>query len=101
MAKYRLIRERLLSTGTLVPSQLEEAIPIDRKALGLVHTSRYLDAVFGGTLKEVEQRRVGFPWSSELLLRSRASVGGTVAAARWALADQVAGNLAGGTHHAF
>ena len=43
----------------------------------------------------------GFPWSPELVERSRRSVGGTLGAARAALEDGTAANLAGGTHHAF
>ncbi len=54
-----------------------------------------------GTLTEAEVRRIGFPWSPQLVERSRRSVGGTIAACRAALADGVAVNLAGGTHHAF
>jgi acetoin utilization deacetylase AcuC-like enzyme len=67
----------------------------------LVHTPEYVARLFSGTLSEAEQRRLGFPWSEELLIRSRASVGGTLAAARWALDRGIGGNLAGGTHHAF
>jgi acetoin utilization deacetylase AcuC-like enzyme len=47
------------------------------------------------------QRRIGFPWSPEMVERSRRSVGATIAAARAALDDGVAANLAGGTHHSF
>jgi acetoin utilization deacetylase AcuC-like enzyme len=54
-----------------------------------------------GALGDDAVRRLGFPWSQELVQRSRASVYGTVAAARTALSEGVAGNLAGGTHHAF
>ena len=54
-----------------------------------------------GGLAEAEVRRLGFPWSEQLVRRSRASVSGTVAAARDALCNGIAGNLAGGTHHAF
>jgi acetoin utilization deacetylase AcuC-like enzyme len=54
-----------------------------------------------GRLAESEVRRLGFPWSPELVLRSRAAVGGTCAAAERALLDGVGANLAGGTHHAF
>src|SRR5204862_2300821 len=61
----------------------------------------YLDAVFSGTIAQADQRRLGFPWSEALLLRSRASVFGTVAAARAAMQEGIAGNLAGGTHHAY
>jgi len=100
MPKYRLLRERLVSEGVLGAQELQESDVIDRPSLLLAHTPEYLDAVFSGTLSEPEQRRLGFSWSEALVARSRASVFGTVAAARAALRDGVAGNLAGGTHHA-
>jgi acetoin utilization deacetylase AcuC-like enzyme len=46
------------------------------------------------------QREIGFAWSPQLVERSRRSVGATIAAARAALAEGMAANLAGGTHHA-
>ena len=100
MPKYRLLRERLVAEGVLGVQELQESDLIDRASLLLAHTPEYLDAVFSGTLSEPEQRRLGFAWSEALVARSRASVFGTVAAARAALRDGVAGNLAGGTHHA-
>jgi acetoin utilization deacetylase AcuC-like enzyme len=100
MPKYRLLRERLVAEGVLGAQELEESDVIDRPSLLLAHTPEYLDAVFSGTLSEREQRTLGFSWSEALVARSRASVFGTVAAARAALREGVAGNLAGGTHHA-
>src|SRR5215813_2160353 len=99
--KYQGIREGLVRLGILSAPELEEAPLAERNVLGLVHTADYLGRLFSGALAEPELRRLGFPWSEELLMRSRASVGGTLAAARWALADGIGGNLAGGTHHAF
>ncbi|HSM60127.1 MAG TPA: histone deacetylase, partial [Longimicrobiales bacterium] len=61
----------------------------------------YLARVVAGRLAADEVRRNGFPWSPQLVERSRRSVGGTIAAARAALEEGVAANLAGGTHHAF
>jgi acetoin utilization deacetylase AcuC-like enzyme len=52
-------------------------------------------------LTKKEIRRIGFPWSPELVERSRRSSGGSIAACRAALYDGIAVNLAGGTHHAF
>ena len=50
----------------------------------------------------MEVRRIGFPWSQELVTRSRHSDGGTIAASRQVLQrGGIAFNLAGGTHHAF
>lgn len=68
--------------------------------LALVHTPSYVHAVREGLLSAAQQREIGFPWSPQMVERSRRSVGATVAAARRALEDGVAVNLAGGTHHA-
>jgi acetoin utilization deacetylase AcuC-like enzyme len=46
-------------------------------------------------------RRIGFPWSPELVTRTLASAGGTLGATRSALEIGFGGTLAGGTHHAF
>lgn len=100
MAKYRQVRLALLQRGLVSPDSLERAQPIERALLARVHDAGYLDACFEGTLDDAAQRRLGFPWSKELLLRSLASAGGTLAAARWALEHGAAHNLAGGTHHA-
>lgn len=65
------------------------------------HTAAYLERVRKGTLSAQEIRRIGFPWSLEMVERSRRSSGATIEAARAALSgDGVAVNLAGGTHHA-
>jgi acetoin utilization deacetylase AcuC-like enzyme len=99
--KYRLLRERLLGEGTLRGEDFAPSGLIELDALRLVHDAAYVEAVVSGGLPPAEVRRLGFPWSEELVRRSRASVAGTVAAARHALRSGIAGNLAGGTHHAF
>jgi acetoin utilization deacetylase AcuC-like enzyme len=101
MPKYALLRERLLGEGTLREDDLVASEPIALDALLLAHERTYVDCVVSGELREDAVRRLGFPWSEQLVNRSRASVNGTVAAARVALCEGVAGNLAGGTHHAF
>jgi acetoin utilization deacetylase AcuC-like enzyme len=100
MGKYQRLRELLLERGVLNEHLLELSLPIERHLLLCVHTAEYVSACFDGTLDEAALRRVGFPWSHQLLQRSLASAGGTLSAARWALHGGVAGNLAGGTHHA-
>ncbi|MFP2928082.1 histone deacetylase [Pyxidicoccus sp. 3LG] len=101
MEKYRLVREALVERGVLPDCWLSESTPCSREDLERVHTPRYLDALFHGTLTDAELRRLGFPWSPGLLARSRAAVNGTLQAAHAALQDGIAGNLAGGTHHGF
>lgn len=101
MEKYRLLREALLERGVLTPESLTESTPCPRQDLARVHTPRYLDALSQGTLTDAEQRRLGFPWSPELMRRFSAAVAGTLDAARAALQDGIGGNLSGGTHHGF
>jgi len=98
MEKYRLLRERVMSHPDVV---LEVPEAATSEALRRVHTSDYVDRVSAGSLSRDEIRRIGFPWSSELVERSRRSVGGTMAAASAALEEGASVNLAGGTHHAF
>jgi acetoin utilization deacetylase AcuC-like enzyme len=101
MAKYSRLRERLLAEGIVAPEDLHEAPLASLDDLRLVHDPGYVDAVANGTVLPAIQRRIGFPWSPQMVERSRRSVGATIAAARAALDDGMAANLAGGTHHAF
>ncbi|MFG0296765.1 MAG: histone deacetylase [Maioricimonas sp. JB045] len=99
MSKYRLLRERIASSAADGSIELRVPDPVEPDELCLAHDATYVAKVFEGTLDAVEQRRIGFPWSPEMVERSRRSVGATIAAARCALTDGAAVNLAGGTHH--
>jgi acetoin utilization deacetylase AcuC-like enzyme len=99
--KYRLIRERLLAEGTLRTEELLEPTLVDPSDVRLVHTGDYWERLTLGTLSASTIRRMGLPWSEALVRRSQASVQGTLTAARIAIRERVAFNLAGGTHHAF
>ncbi|MGB0126256.1 MAG: histone deacetylase [Rhodocyclaceae bacterium] len=98
MEKYRRLRERVgreLPEVTLrVPPAAEEG------ELCRAHDAGYVARVLEGRLTAVELRAIGFPWSPEMVERSRRSAGATIAACRAALEEGVAANLAGGTHHA-
>ena len=100
MNKYALLRGKLIDEGVLSVEELWVADPATDEQLLRVHTSQYLEKIKHGTLGEKEIRRLGFPWSPQLVERARRSVGGTIAACRAALQDGTAANLAGGTHHA-
>ncbi len=101
MAKYRLLREAVEASGWLSPDDLREAPRATDEELLRVHDVEYVERVTTGTLSAAEVRRLGFPWSPELVERSRRSVGATIAACRTALESERGVNLAGGTHHAF
>jgi acetoin utilization deacetylase AcuC-like enzyme len=98
MPKYQLLRDRVEAELPQLP--VDEAEPASDGELALVHTPDYISAVVHGTLSAAAQREIGFPWSERMVERSRRSVGATIAAARAALSDGVALQLAGGTHHA-
>lgn len=97
MSKYRLLRERLDGMPDL---SLRPAEPATEGELALAHTPNYVASVLAGTLGPAQQREIGFPWSEAMVDRARRSVGATIQAARAALAEGVACNVAGGTHHA-
>ncbi len=99
MQKYRLLREQL--QASLAAVSLQEAPAASDGELALAHTPSYVEAVVHGTLSAAAQREIGFPWTPRMVERSRRSVGATVAAARTALREGLAANLAGGTHHAY
>lgn len=100
MDKYRLTRERLASDRSRSYELLVPHAATDAELL-LAHDAEYLRKMKVGELQPVEEKRIGFPWSEALVLRSRYSTGATICAARAAIKDKVAANLAGGTHHAF
>jgi acetoin utilization deacetylase AcuC-like enzyme len=74
---------------------------IDERDLLRVHTRAYVDSIRTGRYNEPTALRLGLPWHPTIPRRSFAATAGTLRAARAALRDGIAANLAGGTHHAF
>ncbi|HEY8607598.1 MAG TPA: histone deacetylase [Noviherbaspirillum sp.] len=98
MQKYRMLRDRARDT---VPGLVfDEAPAATDGVLALAHHPSYIDRVSRGVLSPAEQKAIGFPWSPQMVERSRRSTGATIAACRAAFEEGVAVNLAGGTHHA-
>jgi len=98
MQKYRMLRDAVASGMPMV--SLEEAPHTSDGVLALAHHPHYIHRVMSGALSASEQKAIGFPWSPEMVERSRRSSGATIAACRAAIAEGTAVNLAGGTHHA-
>ncbi len=98
MQRYRLLRECV--EAQLPAIRILEPPAASDGEIALAHTPDYVRRVVEGRLDAMQQREIGFPWSPQMVERSRCSVGATIAAARAALAEGVAANLAGGTHHA-
>jgi acetoin utilization deacetylase AcuC-like enzyme len=93
--KYRMLRDFLLANKVVYPEHLLESPLATENELILAHSFNYVQSMQTGTVDPQIIKRIGFPWSYELYLRSCASVGGTIAAAKAALQDGIAGNLAG------
>lgn len=102
MSKYRRLRERIVLADWAKCCELVVPDAATDQQLCLVHDSSYVQQMISGRISEKEMRRVGFPWSPELVERSRRSTGATIASAVSALSSGgISANLAGGTHHAF
>jgi acetoin utilization deacetylase AcuC-like enzyme len=98
--KYQGIRDQLASLQ--VPDKhfyLPQAITVSQ--LCQVFNPVYVKQLVSGELDPKAMRRIGFPWSEQLILRSLTAVGGTILTAKLALQHGTALNLTGGYHHAF
>ena len=98
MEKYSRLRDLV---NTIADIELFEAPAASDTQILYAHDPNYLINIIEGKLSPQEQREIGFPWSEKMVERSRRSAGATVSAAKTALKEGVAVNLAGGTHHAY
>jgi acetoin utilization deacetylase AcuC-like enzyme len=99
MGKYQMLRDRL--AAELPEVSLMQALPATDGELALVHSPAYIAAISDGSVDPKVMREIGFPWSPQMVERSRRSVGATICACRAAMTDGVGANTAGGTHHAY
>ena len=100
ISKYRMLRDYLLEHEIIESAELHESPLASDEILHLAHTPEYVAGMRDGTVGIDVIKRLGFPWSRGLYDRSCATVGGALFAMLSALKEGVAGNLAGGTHHA-
>jgi len=99
--KYALLRKAVTAADLVSHEDLIVPEAATDEQILRAHDADYLQRVKSGQLTPKEIRRIGLPWSPELVQRARRAVGGTIEACRAALLDGVSVNLAGGTHHAF
>ena len=100
MGKFAVLRDLLVDQGIARTDNLHRPTPATQAQLQRVHTSDYVHAFQNGTLDHQAVRRIGLPWSPQLVRRTVTAVGGTIRTAELALEHGLACNLAGGTHHA-
>jgi acetoin utilization deacetylase AcuC-like enzyme len=99
--KYRLIYQRLVSSGVAEQTDFLEPKPASDKDILLVHTSEYVYKLQYGNLTAAEELQMEIPYSEELVDAFWLAAGGSILAAERALQDRVAFNIGGGFHHAF
>jgi acetoin utilization deacetylase AcuC-like enzyme len=101
IGKYALLRKRIEDSHLFSPQDLCIPRAATDTEICRSHDPDYLHRLEQGKLTAKEIRRIGLPWSPELLERARRSAGASVEACFAALEDGVAVHLGGGTHHAF
>jgi len=118
--KYALVREALLARGLAVPEDFVEPAPATWDELALVHAPEYLEKTRAGGFRPSELALLEMPWSADMAEGFRLMTGGTITAARLAMAAAraqapgvpaapgaqdrplvAAVNIGGGFHHAF
>jgi acetoin utilization deacetylase AcuC-like enzyme len=101
MEKFKKLYELLLRDRVADSEQFYFPDRPPQDWIELVHSADYVHEYCSGTLDPKALRRIGLPWSPELVNRTCTAVGGTVLTAQMALQCGLACNTAGGTHHAF
>jgi acetoin utilization deacetylase AcuC-like enzyme len=99
--KYRRVHDRLLETGVAASNDFLEPQPATDQDILLVHKPEYVHKLKTGTLSPREEMELEVPFSPELVKAFWLAAGGSILAARQALADRVSVNIGGGFHHAF
>lgn len=107
--KYGRVYDRLVAAGLAGPGQVDGPEPAAWDDLALVHTADYLDRARRGTFDREALARLEIPWTPAVVEGFRLMTGGTIVAARLALAGRrspaagsaVVCHLGGGLHHAF
>ena len=99
-AMLAYVNENVNSGIKILPSRLA-----DLEEICSVHCREYVHKFSKNQLSDMEMRKIGFPFSYDFVRRTYRITGGSLSALETILNKdnpmRVAGNLAGGTHHAF
>jgi acetoin utilization deacetylase AcuC-like enzyme len=99
--KYKWLHDRLLRTRFAKPEDFVEPEPAADEDLLRVHDAEWVTRLRHGTLTYQDILRLEIPYSRQMVEAFWLAAGGTMLAARHALAGGVGFNLGGGFHHAF
>ncbi len=100
MDKFSRLAAVLVEEGIVAPGGFHQPEPADFDLLCGAHDGEYVRAVLAADVTREQERRIGLPITASVARRACAATGGTLLAARLALAGGLACNTAGGSHHA-
>lgn len=98
--KYQGIKDALLRENVAIEC-FHQPKALSIEALSRIYDPAYIKQLCSGELGPKAMRRIGFPWSKQLVERTLTAAGGTVLTSTLALEHGKALNLTGGYHHAF
>jgi acetoin utilization deacetylase AcuC-like enzyme len=101
MLKYELLPQQLLHEGIVKKTDFFEPEICDINHVLAIHKKDYLDDLLHLTLDARAVRKIGFPFSKELVERELRIVQGTIMGAQKSFESKISFNIAGGTHHAY
>lgn len=99
MGKFARLAAMLAAEG-LAPDGFHTPEPASSALLNHAHSPDFTRAVLEHSLDARAARKIGFAMTERVVLRARLATAGTLLAARLALRHGLAGNTAGGSHHA-
>lgn len=102
--RYRLLSEKISRLDVENKIHIKEPRLAKKEEILRVHQEDFVDRFLNGKLSDREVRRIGLkPWKKEIIDRTLRLTGGALEALDEVLVhgNKMAGNMAGGTHHAF
>jgi len=98
--RYELTRKSIDTINTNINFQQPTMAKIED--IYLAHDKEFVNSFIGGLLTKKEKRQIGLqPWNKHIIERTRYIIGGSIGALKSAIGrNNIAGNMAGGTHHA-
>ncbi|ESP94759.1 MULTISPECIES: histone deacetylase [Pseudoalteromonas] len=99
VSKFARLKQYLEQQG-VIQTNLQQGPVGHYSDLELVHCEQYVRDLYHNQLCPKAMRRIGIPWSKELMARTFTAPLGTYLTATLALKNGIACHLAGGTHHA-
>ena len=101
--RYSRIADKIQQVDTQKLIELKQPRLAQREEILLVHDEQYVNRFLAQELRDDEIRRIGLrPWKPEIVERTMRLVGGAIEGLDLLnKGEPIAGNMAGGTHHAF